>query len=385
MENISFNTLEDLQKSVDNFYKVPVRSRFVIANKIHSRLKELNGFVKVFKENPILNYPSERFIIGDSISENEYTKYTHLLDEDVESFNFTIYSDIELSLDNLTGLYDIIRFCREQNNKADNIYLEKFPSHKDLIDVFKMAVSKINMFFSGSSPEIFKSSLDDIEFIISTNILTDSHVRRLLLAPIRLIDLPVFKSFFKEHNDLYKRLVAIFNTQISLVKQRRDEFILMKPFNDEALKAYLKIQKMGYEEMLIGMEYNGDYDISNRMFSIDINKALKVDEYVRVDYPHLKRINMIDKFKLESHGLKPILNKVYKGKDYYVHYKKGAQYLIYKNNDKQDVYFMIAKFPDGKYKSYKVTINDSNTFMDKLTLNSILESTFVVDYKKMNR
>lgn len=385
MENISFNTLEDLQKSVDNFYKVPIRSRFVVANKIHSRLKELNKFVKVYKENPILKYPSERFIVIDSIGENEYSKYSYLLDEDIEAFNFTIYNDISLALDNLTGLYDIIRLCREQNNKADDLYLKKFPSHKDLIAVFKMAVSKLCLFFQGSSPEIFKSSLDDIEFIISTNILTDSHVRRLLIAPIRLLDSPIFKSFFKNNEELYKRLTAIFNTQISLVKQRRDEFILTKPFNDAALQSYLKIQKLGYEEMLIGMQYNGDYDVNKKHFFVDINNALLIDEYIRVDYPHLKRIGMIDKFKLESHGLKPILNKVYDGKDYYVHYKNNIQYMLYKNENKPDLYYMVSKSKGDKFKSYKITINHSNSFMDKLVLDSTLESTFVVEYKKMSR
>ena len=83
-----------------------------------------------------------------------------------------------LTLDNINKVYEIINFCKEQNNKADEIYLEKFPSHRDLIHVFKMAVTNLNMFFLGSSPDIFRTSLDDIEFIISTNMLTDSHVRR---------------------------------------------------------------------------------------------------------------------------------------------------------------------------------------------------------------
>lgn len=309
MLDLKYETIEDINNVINNFYKVPKISRFVIASKVHSRLKELDKYVKINKGNPILNYPSERFIVNEEIIDNEYRKYAYLLEEDVESFNFTIYNDMTLTLDNINKVYEIINFCKEQNNKADEIYLEKFPSHRDLIHVFKMAVTNLNMFFLGSSPDIFRTSLDDIEFIISTNMLTDSHVRRLLLSTTSLSDMRIYKSFFKNNQELYKRLVALFNTQINLVKQRRDEYILTRPFNDESLKAYLKIQKMGYEEMLVSMDYNGDYDISNKIFNIDVNEMLEVDIYVKNNQPHLKKINMIDKFKLEHSGLKPIMNK----------------------------------------------------------------------------
>ena len=383
MLDLKYETIEDINNVINNFYKVPKISRFVIANKVHSRLKELDKYVKINKGNPILNYPSERFIVNEEIIDNEYRKYAYLLEEDVESFNFTIYNDMTLTLDNINKVYEIINFCKEQNNKADEIYLEKFPSHRDLIHVFKMAVTNLNMFFLGSSPDIFRTSLDDIEFIISTNMLTDSHVRRLLLPAISLSDMRIYKSFFKNNQELYKRLVALFNTQINLVKQRRDEFILTRPFNDESLKAYLKIQKMGYEEMLVSMDYNGDYDISNKIFNIDVNEMLEVDIYVKNNQPHLKKINMIDKFKLEHSGLKPIMNKTYNGNDYYLHYKKNVQYLLYKDNN--GTCFMIGKLPNGEFKSYRISLNESNSFMDKITSNTILESTFITDYRKMNR
>lgn len=245
MDEFKFDTLEDVQNSVDNFYKLPIRSRMMYAYKINLRLKELNGYVKVNSENPILNYPSERFIVKSDVTENEYSKFEGLLNEDVELFNFKIYNDISLSLDNITGIYDVVRLCREQNNKADDLYLKKFPSHSDLIAIFKQAVSKIEMCILHDFVEdIAKSSMDDIEFIISTNVLTDSHVRRLLIAPMKLFDMSIFQRNLSKYGHIKQRLIALFNTQIELVKQKRDEFMMLRPFNDNALKGYLKIQKI---------------------------------------------------------------------------------------------------------------------------------------------
>lgn len=384
MEGFKFDTVEDLQNIVNSFYKIPIKSRFVFANKIHRRLKELNGYVNVFKENPILNYPSERFIVDNDLSHNEYSKFTNLLNTDVEAFNFSVYNDISLSLDNIKGFYDIVRVCREQNNKADDLYLKKYPTHKDIIAVFKMAVSKITLFLlHGSSIDIVKTAMDDIEFLISTNVLSDSHIRRLMLAPITIKDNSIFKSVFPK--DLSERLTSLFNTQIELVKQRKDEFMMLRPFNDEALKAYLKIQKMGYEETLVNSYYNGDYSLTDRIFNVDINLVTLVREIVKSDYPNLEMINMIDKFILEQNGLKPIMNKVYNGQDYYVHHKNGIQYVLFKNPKIKDIYFMITRFKDGKIKSYKITVNNTNTLMDKITMDTVLESTFIVDGKKMNR
>ena len=72
MNDFKFDTLDDIKKSIADFYKIPIRSRFIISNKIHSRLKELDEYVKVSKDNPILNYPSERFIVDDKYEDNEY-------------------------------------------------------------------------------------------------------------------------------------------------------------------------------------------------------------------------------------------------------------------------------------------------------------------------
>lgn len=386
MEEFKFDTIEDVQNSVDNFYKLPIRSRMLYAYKINLRLKELNGYVNVNKDNLILNYPSERFVVKQSeITENEYSKFEYLLEDNVEGFNFNIYNDISLSLDNITGIYDVIRLCREQNNKADDLYLKKFPSHSDIIAIFKQAVSKIEMCILYEFVEdLMKTSMDDIEFIISMNVLTDSHVRRLLLAPMRLFEMSIFQRNLSKYPDVKQRLVQLFNTQITLVKQRRDEFMMLRPFNDNALQGYLKIQKLGYEELLVGMKYNGDYDTTNKFFVVDINKATAIDELVKNKYPNIGMINMIDKFKLEQHGLTPIMNREIKNKDYYVHYKNGVQYNIYKSNKLDNIYYMITNLNTSELKTYKISVTDSKPLLSLDVSNTMLESTFITNHK-MNR
>lgn len=385
MFDFKFNTKEDLEKSIINFYKIPLRSRNVIANKIHARLKELDLYIKVYPNNPILNYPSERFIVIDNKTENEYSKYKIILDTSSEEYNLKILEDMKIALNNITGVYEVINFCREQNNKADMIYLTKFPSHEDLLNVFKNAVSKINCFFLYNTNMVIQDSvMDDLEFIIAMNILSENHIKRLLLAPVTLSQKPVFTGLMNKADKFKNRLNELFNNKISIARQNADVQSLNRPLNDSALQAYLKIQKIGHQETLMQSYYNGDYSISDRIFDVDVELMCQIHERVSKGYPNLNLIDMIDKFKLEQHGIRPIMNKMYKGKDYYVHHKNGIQYLVYKSIVHEDRYYLVTIKQDGMFKSYRISINSSNSFMDKISMNSVLESTFITDFRKMD-
>ena len=69
----------------------------------------------------------------------------------------------------------------------------KYPSHKDLIDVFKKAVASIELcFLYEISENRALQAMEDIEFVISTNILTGEHVKRLLLSIVTLLNVPIF-------------------------------------------------------------------------------------------------------------------------------------------------------------------------------------------------
>ena len=387
MDEFKFITKEDLQNSVNLFYKVPMRSRNVIANKIHTRLKELDEYVNVYGENPILNYPSERFIVRDrKTNDNEYSIYKHYLDSnETNIFNYKVLEDMKSSLKTFTGVYDIVRFCKEQNNRADEIYYMKYPSHKDLIDVFKKAVASIELcFLYEISENRALQAMEDIEFVISTNILTGEHVKRLLLSVINLLNIPIFRA---RSTNIKSKIDRLYNLEIDMVKQKVDEFTLARPFNDSALRAYLKIQKIGHEESLVQSYYNGDYSITDKIFNVDTDLMQRIANIVRLKYPNIEPINMVDKFKLEQNGVTPIMNKMYRGNDYYVHMKKGLQYMVFKSKIHDDRYYLITELYDknGMLKAYRITINEQNSFLDKLTSDTMLESTFVTDYRKMNR
>ena len=81
MDEFKFITKEDLQNSVNLFYKVPMRSRNVIANKIHTRLKELDEYVNVWLEGTdvfgiagvIIDYSFEK--INKINNSNDYISF----------------------------------------------------------------------------------------------------------------------------------------------------------------------------------------------------------------------------------------------------------------------------------------------------------------------
>ena len=285
MLDMKFDTLEDIQKAVIDFYKVPIRSRFIVSNKIHKRLKELNSYVKVNKGNPILNYPSERFIVDYNSTENEYSKYIDLLDDSIDQFNAHIYEDIQSALINLTGINDCIRLCREQNNKADDLYLKKFPTHGEVIGIFKKAVSKIELCFLYELVDsIANTAIDDITFIINQGILSKHHIKRLLSSPLHLLKMPIFT---KRMENIRPRLKALSTDTF-------DEFKARIPFNTHQLESYLRYNKIGYEEELINMNNNGDYDIISESFDINNEVYESINNLVTEAYGKLNTIDVID-------------------------------------------------------------------------------------------
>ena len=76
----------------------------------------------------------------------------------------------------------------------------------------------------------------------------------------------------------------------------------------------------------------------------------RIKYYTPQNYNSLNGIDMIDKFKLEQHGIKPIIEH----NNQYVHFINGRQYNLYK---KDSNYYMITESSKG-FKSYKLTIHD---------------------------
>ena len=309
--------------------------------------------------------------------DNVYESYNKYLEEDIELYNQHVNEHLEYLLEGQLTVYETIDVCKKCNIDADRVYLNKYPTHRSVVNICKQAVSLIESSIINDYNEyVVENMLHDIEYVISTGVLTESHVKRLLRSPMELLYMPIYKTRFK---DLRPKLEALYNSEISIVKHHLDEFALSQPLNEAGMIGYLKIQKLGYEESLVMSDLNGDYELPEG-FEIDINAMFMVDEYVSSDYSTLEMLSPIDKFKLEKNGLVPIRNVEYEGKEYFVHKKKDHQYLLYKLNE--STYYMVTRLLKEDFKTYKITIKENKQSIDRITYNQILESTFITDENK---
>lgn len=262
----------------------------------------------------------------------------------MQDFNKEILETMKKQVKEIKSIYEVSDYCKNGNRIANGEYLIKYPSHKDLLSIMERAVYILEAnIISDYNEFIVENVLNDIEFIIGQNVLTEAHVQRLLLGPVTLQNFPIFKTKVEGIKD---RVNDLYNCNLINHYYKYDEFKASLPFNYQQLESYMRYNKVGYEEELINYEYNGDYIYESTI--VDINEELvkKISE----SYENLKSIDMIDKFRLEQHGLNPILEFNKK----FVHYKNGKQYNLYKVKDE---YFMITESTKG-FKSYKITLHE---------------------------
>lgn len=262
----------------------------------------------------------------------------------MQEFNTEILETMKNQVGKIKSVYEVCEFCKKGNQIANEEYLKKYPTHKDLLSIIERAVTILESnIIHEYNESIVENVLTDIEFIIGQNVLTESHIQRLLLSPMRLQEFPIFKKRMDNIND---RLNELYNCESSRFYYKYDELKANLPFNYQQVNSYLRYNKVGLEEELIDNDYNGDYVIEHVEVHFNPDSINKINEA----YPQLEHINIIDKFRLEQHGLKPIKE----GYNQFIHYKNGKQYNIYKSNGE---YYMITESRKG-FKSYKITIND---------------------------
>lgn len=262
----------------------------------------------------------------------------------MQEFNKEILETMQLEVNKITSIYEVCEYCKKSNDIANKEYLRKFPTHKDLIKIIESSVNILELnIINNYNESIVENVLTDIEFIISQNVLTESHIQRLLLSPMKLQEFPIFK---KRTENINKRLNDLYNCESTRFYYKYDEFKAMLPFNYQQVNSYLRYNKVGYEEELINNDFNGDYVIEHVEVSFDNDISTKINEA----FPYLESINVIDKFRLEEHGLKPITEN----NNHFVHHKNGKQYNLYKSKGN---YYMVTESHKG-FKSYKITIED---------------------------
>lgn len=264
----------------------------------------------------------------------------------MNEFNQEILETMQKQVANIKSVYEVCDYCKKGNELANEEYLKKYPTHRELLSIFERSITILESNIINEYNEyIVENTLSDIEFLISQNVLTESHIRRLLLGPITIQDLPIFK---RKVEDIKERLISIYNCESSRFYYKFDEFKAAMPFNYQQLCSYFRYNKVGYEEELVNNEHNGDYVIEH--FNFDIN--CDVIDKINRQYPQLENINIIDKFRLEQHGLKPITEC----NDCFIHQKNDKQYNLFKQDGN---YYMITETSRG-FKSYKITVHDKS-------------------------
>ena len=273
----------------------------------------------------------------------------------MQEFNKEILETMEKQVSEIKSVYEVCEYCRKGNQIANEEYLKKYPTHKDLLSILDRSVNILEMnIINEYNESIVENTLSDIEFIIGQNVLTEQHIQRSLLGPKTLQQFPIFKKKIENIND---RLDDLYNCNSNRFYYSYNESKASAPFNYQQLESYLRYNKVGYEEELINQDFNGDYIYES--FSLDVNKEL--NDKICEKYSNLENINIIDKFKLEQHGLKPIVEN----NKQFSHFKNGIQYNLYKTNNE---YYMITE-SNNKFKSYKITIDDKPI---NITLESLI-------------
>ncbi len=270
----------------------------------------------------------------------------------MQEFNKEILETMQKQVSEIKSVYEIRDYCKKGNRIANEEYLRAYPTHKDLLSILESSVEIIEINIMNEFNEyVVENALSTIEFIIGQNVLTREHIQRSLLGPKALQENVIFRKKTESIND---RLKDLYNCESNRFYYEYDEFKASLPFNYQQLESYMRYNKVGYEEELIGSEFNGDYVYEHVEMNIDEN----IVENINKNYPNLESINVIDRFKLEQHGLKPICEF----NNQFVHQKNGKQYNLYKYKNN---YYMISE----TMKSYKITITEKS-------VNTTVESLF---------
>ena len=268
----------------------------------------------------------------------------------MQEFNQEILETMQKQVKNIKSVYEVCKYCKEGNRIANEEYLKQYPTHKDLLSIIERATTILESnIINEYNDFIVENVLNDIEFIIGQNVLTEAHVKRMLLGSYSLQNFSIFK---KKLEPISERLNGLYDCESNRFYYEYDEFKATMPFNYQQLESYMRYNKIGYEEDLINQDMNGDYLYEHTEVHLNPDTVTKINEA----YSTLKPIDLIDKFKLEEHGLKPI-EEAY---GQFIHYKNGKQYNLYKKDNK---YYMITE-SCNKFKSYKISVHDKESNID---------------------
>ena len=372
------NNYNDVIRAVNEFDKIKPalqKHRWMV---IESTLAKLDKTVEVEVDNPINKFDTRRVICKESKNNNNIFKnYINILQNDVEDFNNIVYNRISNTINSKDSMKTIFQISREYNRYADELIIKYYPHLKPYCEVLRTAVYKIvDYFFKSMNLEIINNILDDIEFIINSNVLCSSHIERYTFIFKLLISKSLYSNLLD--NNTKDRILAI--TIVDCDNFYTLPSNKMHTVNINSLLSYLKIRKRDYEMDLVYNDLNSDYNKVN-LYVDDIDKSIEriFNQYISIS--GLFNIDDIDVLKLNNKGFSPIFHytKFAPTREYNIYFyidpKTKLKYVVLKTKNKDEYLFI------NKDKKFNVQLKFNSL---KESLNEILESTITITDKYNN-
>lgn len=371
------NNYDDVIRAVNEFDKVrPAlqKHRWMV---IESTLTKLDKTVEAEVDNPINKFDTRRVICKESKNNNIFKNYVGILQNDIEDFNNIVYNRISNTITFKDTMKTIFQISREYNMYADELIIKYYPHLKPYCEVFRTAVYKlVDYFFKSMNLEIVNNILDDIEFIINSNVLCSSHIERYTFIFKLIMSKSLYSNLLDDNTKNRILSITIVDCDNSYILPNNK----MHTVNINSLLSYLKIRKRDYEMDLVYNELNSDYNKVN-LYIDDIDKSIEkmFNQYITIE--GLFNIDDIDVLKLNTKGFSPIFHytKVASTREYNIYFyidpKTKLKYVVLKTKNKDEYLFI------NKDKKFKVQLKFNSL---KESLNEILESTITITDKYNN-
>lgn len=371
------NNYDDVIRAVNEFDKVrPAlqKHRWMV---IESTLTKLDKTVEAEVDNPINKFDTRRVICKESKNNNIFKNYVGILQNDIEDFNNIVYNRISNTITFKDTMKTIFQISREYNMYADELIIKYYPHLKPYCEVFRTAVYKlVDYFFKSMNLEIVNNILDDIEFIINSNVLCSPHIERYTFIFKLIMSKSLYSNLLDDNTKDRILSITIVDYDNSYMLPSNK----MHTVNINSLLSYLKIRKRDYEMDLVYNELNSDYNKVN-LYIDDIDKSIEkiFNQYITIE--GLFNIDDIDVLKLNTKGFSPIFHytKVAHTREYNIYFyidpKTKLKYVVLKTKNKDEYLFI------NKDKKFKVQLKFNSL---KESLNEILESTITITDKYNN-
>lgn len=371
------NNYTDVVNAIDEFYNIKPslqKSRWLV---IESTLNKLDKTVTAKSDNPIKQFDTKRVIIEKDKEENCFCKYINILKDNIIDFNDIVYNKINNDLIFKDTMKHTIEVTKKYNDMADKLIIKYYPEMKDYIIVFNKCIYRLLDFFVYSmNLEVFNNILDDVEFIINSGVLCNSHIERYTINFRNLMSQSLYGNLLDDNTK---------NRVMALLDVNCDNYYLLLSkskfhnINNNSLISYLKINKRDHEINLVDCDINNDYNKVN--LYVDENDPILERLYNdNIKLTGICNIDDIDILKLNKKGFTPIFHfisnptlntNIY----FYSDPKSNLKYVVLKSQLENEYYFISKK------KKFKVNLKFD---ILRESFDSILTSTLTITDKYNN-